>query len=253
MYKLSLISLKSIFRKEIKIILDQSDPAIFTGSDYNFNHIPLTLRLQRNKLNYRSAIALCLAGEQLNRASSIAQKIVLELQNKIDTDFAEVRSVTPAWIEFTLTEHAIQHWLEDNFNHIRLLAVSGSAPEKIQSFPQYVRDRCWQLLNLGIRENLISLLDSTQQGQSIPWFDHNFLRDEDWQFLYQLISIIDCFDEGASFQQREKLAYRLSTAFLEFHRRCQLFDRQQPHFYQITGIRFSAILITERLLFQLGY
>ncbi|WP_150107037.1 hypothetical protein [Halothece sp. PCC 7418] len=212
---------------------------------------PLTLRWQDNKLNYRSAIALFLARKHSSLASQVAAAITEKLQETIPPDFADIRCSPPAWIEFTLTEKTIQNWLEEGLQGISSLSYSLTPPETIDSFPKYVRDRCWQLLQLGIQENFISLLHPIQQWKTISFSTPSLLIDEDWQFLYQLILTRDGLEKVSSVQQREKLADHLSAAFLEFHRHCQLFNRQQPHFHQLAVIRFTAIAITERLLFDL--
>jgi len=244
-----LISIQCLIKENIRTAINQLQIKGAGIKNYNPNHINLTLRLQKNRLNYRSAIALSLAGKQSHLAFQIASSLVQTLKGQISPSWLHVAVTPPAWIEFKITEAAIQQWLDNSFQEI---LDSASMPETIQSLPQYVRDRCWQLLELGVRENLISLHYPTQSWKIVSLSRNNLLQGEDWQLLYHLISTRDRLEQVASSQQRDKLAHHLSNAFLEFHRHCQLFNRHQPNFHQLAVIRFSAITITERLLFQLG-
>lgn len=253
-----MISFKCLLVESIFFALSQLNIKQVAITNNNFNHIYSTLRLQKNRLNYRSAIALSLAGKQSNLACQIASSLVDRLKRKISPNLVQIQVTPPAWIEFRLTEYAIQQWLEDGFQEIstnfyRGILDSASGPETMQSLPQYVRDRCWQLLQLGLKDNLISLRDPTQTWKIVSLSHQNLLLGDDWQLLYHLIATRDGLEQLSSSQQKEKLAHYLSRAFLEFHCHCQLFNRQQPNFHQIAVIRFSAIAITERLLFQLGY
>lgn len=245
-----LISIQCLIKENIRTAINQLKIKGAGIKNYNPNHINLTLRLQKNKLNYRSAIALSLAGKQSHLAFQIASSLVQTLKGQISPSWLHVAVTPPAWIEFKITEAAIQQWLDNSFQEI---LDSASMPETIQSLPQYVRDRCWQLLELGLKDNLISLRDPTQTWKIVSLSHQNLLLGDDWQLLYHLIATRDGLEQLSSSQQKEKLAHYLSRAFLEFHCHCQLFNRQQPNFHQIAVIRFSAIAITERLLFQLGY
>lgn len=245
-----LISIQYLIKENIYIAINQLKIKGAGIKNYNLNHIYLTLRLQKNRLNYRSAIALSLAGKQSYLAVQIASSLVQTLKGQISPSWLHVKVTPPAWIEFRITEAAIQQWLDNSFQEI-LDAVSP--PETIQWFPQYVRDRCWQLLQLGLKENLISLQDPIQTWKMVSLSHQNLLQRDDWQLLYHLIATRDGLEQVSSFSQREKLAHHLGGAFLEFHRHCQLFNHQQPNFHQLAVMRFAAIAITERLLFQLGY
>lgn len=208
----------------------------------------LTLRLQSNQIKYRSPIALYLAGKQSYFAPQIAAEIIAGLEQQIPPNLAYIRCFPPAWLEFALTEETVHNWLAEGLQSIVPLTHSLPCPETIHSFGQYVRDRCWQLVQLGVQENLISIppLSPQEKTTSLPL--SRLLETQDWQFLHQLILTRDRLEKVASPQEREKLADQLSTSFCEFHRYCQLFNRQQPHFDQLVFIRLSAIVMTERLL-----
>ncbi|MDR9405473.1 MAG: hypothetical protein RI580_18790, partial [Halothece sp. Uz-M2-17] len=136
--------------------MDQLELEFLTITDKKPPPLPLTLRLQGDKLNYRSAIALFLAGKQSHFAPQIAAEIIQGLHRQISPHFAQIHCSPPAWIDFTLTAHTVQNWLEEGLQVID--SHSLTPPETIHSFAQYVRDRCWQLLQLGIEENLIAFL-----------------------------------------------------------------------------------------------
>jgi hypothetical protein len=210
--------------------------------------IPLTVRLQGNQINYRSAIALSLAGKQSSLAPKIAQQLTPVLQQEIDPDFAQIQLLPPAWIELTLTERAVRQWLQSSLKYFPPAPPASSASGKTVSFSQYVRDRCWRILQLGVTENLVSLPKNPQAWEEISLPQFNHLSREDWQFIYQLIASSDRLPKVSSPQQLQKLAHSLGEAFLEFHRCCQFFDRKQAHFPQIAMIRFHLIAMTHGFL-----
>lgn len=204
------------------------------------------LQQEKNSLKYRSAIALAVARNQSDLAPEIAKQLTEWLQGQISPDFAQIQHLPPASIEFTLGEGAIQQWLSDG-----LSCICEFSGKQIASFPEYVRDRCWQLLRLGIEENIIA--PCATQWKDLSWFRSSILQAPDWEFLYHLIASSDRLENVSSTQQRQKLAHRLSTAFLAFHRQCQLFNRQQLHFPEISKIRLALIAITQEIIISLMF
>jgi hypothetical protein len=106
---------------------------------------------------------------------------------------------------------------------------------------------------LGSLENFVSFRHSQGSWSGVLIQDQTLLTQGDWELLYQLIATRDRLEEVSTHQQREKLAYHLSYAVLEFHRHCQLFNQQQSDFRQVAIIRFSAIAIAAQLLSNCGY
>ncbi len=248
-----MIAIKQRLQKSLKRVLNQLDDEWIRTKDYNFSHIPMTFHLQNNKLNYRSAIALSLAGKQTIRASQVAAEIIQGLKTEISPDFAEIQGSPPAWIDLTLTPSAIGEWLQESLQNTTPQLIQLSPHPNIQSLPEYVRNRCLQLLQLANQENLIAFPDPSPSSNGILMADEFLLTPADWELLYQLMATRDRLEEVSTHTHREKLAHHLSDAFLEFHRHCQLFNQQQPDFHELAVIRFSAIAIAAQLLYECGY
>lgn len=246
-----MIAIKQRLQENLKRVLNQLNNECISTKDYNLNHIPLKLQLQNNKLNYRSAIALSLAGKQTSRASPMAAEIIQGLKTQISPDFAKIQGSPPAWIDLTLTASAIGEWLQESFQETSRQLIPSSP--NIQSLPEYVRNRCLQLLQLANQENLIAFPAPQSSSDCILIADECLLTPVDWELLYQLIATRDRLEEVSTQAHREKLAHHLSYAFLEFHRHCQLFNQQQPDFSELAVIRFSAIAIAAQLIYQCGY
>jgi len=214
--------------------------------------IPVTIRQQRNVIHYRSAIALALAKNQSDGAIQIAQTLMYHLQQQLSPELVQVQSIDPAWIELTLTEQAIQQWLQQCLSQLPFLTLSFPSTVTTLSFPQYIHHRCCRLLQLGAEENLISLTDYSGTWNNCSFAGQNLLQGEDWRLIYQLIYIVDQLDNPSS-KPIPKLATNLSDALTRFHRYCRMFDRQQANFPQIAIIRLNLVAMTKGLLQEMGY
>ena len=198
-----------------------------------------TLKLQTNQINYRSAIALALAGKNTYSPLTLAQQLSASLQQQLTLNLAEVQVTPPGWINFKLTATAIEQWLQANLTAISL----PDPPRHPLSFCEYIRGRCFSILQLGITENIIA---ATPSDWKIPSFsDPNWLGEADWQFLSQLMATIDDLERPSG---NRKLGLTVAHAFDQFDRHCQIFDRQQPHFPEISQLRLYLIALTQAVL-----
>lgn len=250
------VSLEAVLHHEVRVALRRLslETGQFRGGNEGYDSIPFTSRLQGFAINYRSAIAVSLGRNNGKLAQQLAQSLVKDLKQEINPDFAEIRWVFPAWVEFTLTENAIQQWLQGCLESLVKIPLDFSSRITILYFPNYVRDRCFQLLRLGAEEHLISPPEVTlEEWQGWRFSQLNTLQSPDWQLIYQLIATTDRLQKTSSQKQLEKLATALGKTFLDFHRQCQLFDRQQSHFPHLSTLRLYLIAITQKLLQDLGY
>lgn len=210
--------------------------------DNDFDQPHCKLKLQANQINYRSAIALALAEKHSYAPSYLAQQLSISLKQQLCPNFAEVKVTPPAWLDFTITETAIQQWLQQNLSQIPCSFLAPPSHFR-QSFPDYIRGRFYSILQLGISESLISETTAHWKVPSFP--NQNWLTDGDWQFLSQLMATIDYLERPS---RNRKLGFSVSQAFDQFHRHCQIFDRQQPHFPEISQLRLYLIALTQAVL-----
>lgn len=229
------VAIAGLLQQQIQISL-----RVFDNNDFDQPHC--TLKLQKNQINYRSAIALALAGKCSDSPSTLAQQLSISLQQQLNLNFAEIKVTPPGWINFKLTETAIQQWLQENLNAIPLQQLPRSVSTH-PSFSEYIQGRCSSILKLGISESIIS---DTPSDWKIPSFsDQNWLSDADWQFLSQLMATIDYLERPSG---NRKLGLSLSHSFDQFYRHCQIFDRKQPHFPEISQLRLYLIALTQAIL-----
>lgn len=226
------VAIEGLLQQQLQISLRGSD-------DNNFDQPRCRLKLQNNQINYRSAIALALAGKYSCCPSNLAQELSTSLKQQLNVNFVQVKVTPPAWIDFLITETAIQQWLQENLDAITLQQFPRSVNSQ-NAFSEYIRGRCSSILQLGISESIIS---DTPRDWKIPSFPHqNWLTATDWQFLSRLMATIDDLECPSG---NRKLGW---SAFDQFHRHSQIFDRKQPHFPEISQLRLYLIALTEAIL-----
>ncbi len=241
---LSSLSIQNQLRYIVQCAWQQLRSQVFITVASCPEPIPFILQRKEKQLKYRSAIAAALARKRLDLSPVLAKQLTECLKSQIVPDFAQIEYIPPDGIEFTLGETAIQQWL---YRSLSDLSVSNICSEKIVSFPDYVRDRCGQLLQLCIEENMIS--SDLTQWKDVSFMKLTILECQDWELLYQLISIGDRFEKVSTRpQQKQKLAYHLSQAFMSFHQQIPLFNRQHPNFPNLSILRLALILLTQEML-----
>ncbi|MFP4694760.1 MAG: hypothetical protein ACOC1Z_04715 [Cyanobacteriota bacterium] len=233
------VAIEGLLQQQIKISLRGGD-----NNDFEPPHC--WLKLQKNQINYRSAIALAFGGKYSYPPSTLAQQLSTSLKQQLNVNFVQVKVTPPAWLDFRITETAIQQWLQENLNAIAPQPFPRSISSQ-NSFSEYIRGRCSSILNLGISESIIS---ETPHDWKIPSFPHqNWLTAADWQFLSQLMATIDDLECPSG---KRKRGLSLPQSFDQFYRHCQIFNRQQPHFPEISQLRLYLIALTEAILRCMG-
>ncbi|MDX2245035.1 MAG: DALR anticodon-binding domain-containing protein [Leptolyngbyaceae cyanobacterium bins.302] len=176
-------------------------------------------------------------------------------------------------IRFELHDATIAYWLTALVHHQlsleRVQPSSSFSPDPHRLFAiQHAHARCCSLLRHGQQEEVSSLStdffnEPDRQGEgfinppAIPWLDpHDLLyltHPTERQLIVQLLTVLDFAAEtpSAPTKQYFVLAEKVSAAFQEVHRSCQLFGA----FLKSSGDRFQAhmglILATQRVLWQL--
>ncbi|QDZ39293.1 hypothetical protein FRE64_04710 [Euhalothece natronophila Z-M001] len=232
------VAIELLLREQVKLSLKSFER-------YDLEQYLCKLKLQKNPINYRSAIALALAGKYTDSPLNLAQQLYTSLKKQLDPNLIQVQVTPPAWIDFKLTATAVEQWLEENLKQISpdSFPLFISPPN---SFAEYIQRRCSSILHLGISENLIS---ENPKLCKIPSFSNqNLLTKADWQFLAQLIATVDELERVSSGQSNEKLALSLAHAFDQFHRHCPIFDRKQSGYPLISQLRLSLIALTQAIL-----
>ncbi len=229
------VAIEGLLQQQIKISLSGVD-------DNDFDQPPCRLKLQNNQINYRSAIAPALAGKYSYPPSTLAQQLSTSLKQQLNVNVVQVKVTPPAWIDFLITETAIQQWLQENLDAIRLQQFPRSVSSQ-NAFSEYIRGRCSSILQLGISESIIA---ESSSDWTIPSFPHqNWLTAADWQFLSQLMATIDYLERPSG---NRKLGFSLPQSFDQFYRHCQIFDRKQPYFPEISQLRLYLIALTQAVL-----
>lgn len=243
----SFFSLQVILEQKVRFALISLP---FQEFAVKMNNLPIrfTLRLQGNQLNYRSAIALALTQNQSDLAAAVAVELTERLTQDISPMFAKVQLTAPAWIEFTLTQKAMQQWLKECFFSVAPRSLRESPQWTTMSFPKYTHDRCCRIRQIAAAEEILS--DHSQLGD-LSLSQLNLLQASDWRLIYQLVHTLDQLESANASRPLAKLANDLSQVFDDFYRYCQIFNQKQPNFPDIAMIRLHLIAITQGLLLKL--
>jgi len=214
---------------------------------------------QSTPIVYSSPIALVLASFTKNNPQTIAKYLVDLLvfqQDCIDSQLylnSTIEVANSGFINFYLDARSIAIWLERSFALIEAKNSSSHhslpTPPLDNSYPnlfpaQYVHSRCCSLLNLGVREKLVTLEDN---NQPIPWLDeqNNLRLDEtiELNLLHQLFLVTDSFAQESV--DWHKVALNLSEIVLIFIAQCSFLGEVRQKTPQKAIARLRLIALTQ--------
>ena len=192
-------------------------------------------------LGYDCPLGLFLAAScQLSLPEIIDRLCLLfQLNNLSDRSSLELylEIAATGWLNFYLDSQSLATWLEQSLLSIQTDAIStstiklGSTPSNLFQV-QYIHARCYSLLSLGERENLILLKGDRQstgwqieQPSSISWLDaeDNLWLSEpaEYDLLRQLLTVTDAQSECSDRPSWSKIALDLSRATAIFQTECR--------------------------------
>ncbi|MDC0834232.1 cyanobacterial hypothetical protein [Geitlerinema sp. FC II] len=228
--------------------------------------IPVKLGRDRDRLRYRSAVALKFAKVYSSPADSLA--LANDIANHWKTPEFEVSVTPPGFLDVTVADAALAEWLQhlacdrgwenddlqyDRDNYTSDPSTSVEVPFSVQ----YACYRCGSLLRLGEREGFVRL-DSPKGDRIVepfplPWLDlaSNFqlrcIRHSERDLISECAFVADALvAEEISDRPRQilKLATRLAEAFETFHRDCRIVGRPRA----IAQVRLGLLAVTRVLL-----
>ena len=196
-------------------------------------------------IKYGCPIGLLLASDEQSPklVTDNLRQLLTERQKLNDKGMqVHLELVSSGWLNFYLDSEFIAYWLErsrwqtdsdlikSNKISDRKLKPLNQTPVKLFQV-QYVHARCCNLLRLGASENLITLHYNSQypgwqieQPRSIPWLDREnrlwFEESAEYNLLHQLLTVIDCWDDGGEFDWF-KIALGLSQTTAIFQAECR--------------------------------
>lgn len=220
--------------------------------------------------------------------SKLLNTSVLEVANFLATfypqgelhqkDFA-IAIVSSGVIQLQPTELKIASWLQC-LPLLPLTLANRPLPQCISPLEnnlvfaiQYAYARCYSLMQLAQKENLIVLteisanqiksmfpnLSALPQNESIliinrpqllPWVNYRqqlqFCHQAEYALIIQLVKVVDelCCSSQLNLNQWAKTALKLSQAFADFHSHCQIFGQTYAQNPQLAQARLGLILGT---------
>jgi arginyl-tRNA synthetase len=228
--------------------------------------ISLYKGVDHEKTVYISGVALQLAKFHNSPAIEVARVIADHLTATCDGLFS-VQIVFPGWIHLELTYPTLATWLHnltleglvlEEINRRKITSASNSV---LLFSVQYSHARCYALLRLAKKENLIQLQEKTVNtciqsflaAQPIPWLNNEgqlrFTQPDEMRLIAQLIQIIDDLlgDEGDSINW-ESAAAKLSQAFENFWCNCRIWGDVKTNAPELAQARLGLLIVTQIVL-----
>ncbi len=193
-------------------------------------------------------------------------------------DFA-IAIVPPGVVQLQLTELKLASWLQC-LPLLPLILANVPLPQHISPLKnnlvfaiQYAYARCYSLIQLAQKENLIVLTEisanqiksmfpnlstpSQEEGiliinhpQLLPWLNYRqqlqFCHQAEYALIIQLVKVVDelCCSPQLNLNEWAKTALNLSRAFADFHSHCQIFGQTNAQTPQLAQARLGLILAT---------
>lgn len=226
-------------------------------------------QLDQNRFYYRSPLALQLARGNLARAQAIAHTLlthILDFNSTPSPLSARVYLTPQGFLDYYFDSSSLAFWLEQlprilipYLNNYQL-QNSLNLSEKNIFYLQYIYHRCSSLLQLGERENILSLSCSTLDPSlwiivspaPIPWLkscnlwlDHPAQR----QLIAQIIATIDSLaipqPSPVIFQ---KVFLDLANSLENFERYCRIFGEIRAKSPLLAQTRLGLLALVQILL-----
>jgi len=201
---------------------------------------------------YRCPIALSLAKTTALPSTSIAFGIVkylseLDTSSQLKLDFS-IRGVDRGWIDFYLSDRSLALWLEQMLQNISIPTshppVSTPDLATANVFPiQYAHARCQSLLRLAKETGSIDIEKQSFNESKDLLLVHPAQRN----LIFQLLELADTKVSNRS-QNWFKLAEQTSQSFLELHRQCPIWEKNNPDFPRSARVKLKLIKITQYFL-----
>ncbi|MGF1486228.1 MAG: DALR anticodon-binding domain-containing protein [Prochloraceae cyanobacterium] len=214
--------------------------------------VPLYRLNDTDSIIYRCPIALSLAKTTDLPSTSIAFGIVkclcqLKTSSQLELEFS-IQRVDRGWIDFYLSDRSLALWLEQILQNTSIPTsyppVSTTDLPSSNVFPlQYAHARCQSLLRLAKETGSIDI-----EAQSFNESkDLLLLHPAQRNLIFQLLELADTKVSNRS-QNWVKLAEQTSQAFLELHRQCPIWEKNNPDFPRSARVKLKLIKITQYFL-----
>ncbi len=247
--------------------------------------IPLKRIRSRNQLEYGSALALKWADFYQQSASTLADKIVANLQaSQREPDCAgqiwqnfEIWNNQSGWIYFNLNETGVAEWLQflvdglPKLNEFTLAIHSSydTIPDCQQSQLFQILQahaRCCSLLRAARQDQLVPMLPLpsaplqphhvsalSASPQPLPWLEAGQLRCQqpsEWELITQICDALDFLAQSTTEATLPalKIAARLSQAFQTFQTACRIWGEVKRVDLPLVQVRIGLVLITQSTL-----
>jgi hypothetical protein len=252
-----------IFEPSLQRILERGLSEALQRADYDLLS-PTFYRsqLDHRGLYYRSPIALQLAKGKLDQARTIAENILTYLASSASLLPAKVSLTSSGFLDYHFDPFFLGVWLEklpQLLAHYPISYDSQDIPQEKLFYCQYIHNRCFSLLQLAQREQLLTLTHESLDPlpwiigspTPIPWLESQNLwlnHAAQRQLIEQILITVDTLETvPMSSLLFSKLLLNLAHSCGNFERYCRIFGEVQKNTPHLAQTRLGLLALVQML------
>jgi len=249
-----------IFEPSLQRILERGLCQALQGADYDLLS-PTFYRsqLDHRGLYYRSPVALQLAKGKLDQARTIAENILTSSASLLS---AKVSLTSSGFLDYHFDPFFLGVWLEklpQLLAHYSISYDSQDIPQEKLFYCQYIHNRCFSLLQLAQREQLLTLTHESLDPlpwiigspTPIPWLESQNLwlnHAAQRQLIEQILITVDTLETvPMSSLLFSKLLLNLAHSCGNFERYCRIFGEVQKNTPHLAQTRLGLLALVQML------
>ena len=222
-------------------------------------------------MTYRCVISLSIASN-ISTSAFLVAKSLIELLSQTEK-IASGKSLKVAvvvhksgMIDFIISDRELAIWLNLLIANVQFNGYFGlqkklqkNSKNQIKIFPiQYIYNRCFSLLNLAEKEQIIILkivnnYKMQWHSQQLPFATSLLSCSQEYKLIRQIFSIMDLLATEKPYQQKHwnKFVNELSADWLQFRAKCQIYGASQQHNPSLSVARLGLIFLLGSCLGQI--